>query len=55
MMWFNKKKKKKSEISKVLIWPYKRNRKLGNLRKLSFALNFDCFDCFKCKKAESFH
>ena len=44
-----------SEISKVLFWPYKQNRKLGNLGKFSFALNFDCFDCIKRLKAENFN
>ena len=39
----------------VSIWLYKQNRKLGNLGKFSFALNFDCLDCIKCRKAENFH
>ena len=34
---------------------YKQNRKLGNVEKFSFALNFDCADCIKCWKAENFH
>ena len=33
----------------------KQNRKLGNVGKFSFALNFDCVDCIKRRKAENFH
>ena len=51
-MTFNKK-KKISEVSKFLIWPYNQNRKLENLGKFSCALN--CFGCNKCRKAENFH
>ena len=46
------KKKIISEICKFLVWPYKQNRKLGNLGKFSFALNFDCI---KCRNVEDFH
>ena len=55
MMWFNKKKMKISEISKFSIWPYKQNQRLRNIRKVLFALNFDCFNCIKRQKAENFH
>ena len=48
-------KKKNSEVSKFSIWPYKQNQKLRNLRKFSFALNFNCFDCIKCREAENVH
>ena len=34
-------KKKISEISQFSILPYTQNRKLGNLGKCSFTLNFD--------------
>ena len=55
MMWFSKKKKKKtSEVSKFSLWLYPQNRKHVNLGKFSFALNFDCFDSIKHRKAEHF-
>ena len=34
---------------------YKQNRKLGNVGKFSFALNFDSADCIKRRKPENFH
>ena len=43
------------EVSEFTILPYTWNLKLGNLGKLSLALNFYRFGCIKYEKDKTFH
>ena len=47
LWWGLRRKRPISEVSEFSILPYTWYRKLGNLRKFSFTLNFYCFNCIK--------